>query len=53
MVAVYLTFGLLFLFTDIAIETFPAYREPIGITMLVYGIVRTILIVQKIKRDDN
>jgi hypothetical protein len=53
MVAIYLTIGFLFLFTDVAIETFPAYREPIGITMLVYGIIRTVLIIQKIKRDDD
>ena len=53
MVAVYLTLGLLFLFTDIAIDTFPAYRKPIGATIIVYGIVRIILSVQKNKRDQQ
>lgn len=51
MVAVYLALGLLFLFTDIAIETFPAYRKPIGATMLIYGVVRTILTIQKNKKN--
>jgi hypothetical protein len=53
MVAVYLALGLLFLCTDIAIDTFPAYRKPIGITMLIYGIVRIILTIQKIKKRDH
>jgi len=53
MVAVYLTLGLLFLFTDIAIDIFPAYRKPIGATMVVYGIVRIILAIQKNKRNQQ
>ena len=53
MVTVYLTLGLLFLFTDIAIEMFPAYRKPIGATMVIYGIVRIILTVQKNKQDQR
>ena len=53
MVAVYLTLGLLFLFTDIGIDTFPAYRKPIGVTLLIYAVVRTILTIIKNKNSKN
>ncbi len=53
MIAVYLALGLLFLCTDVAIDTFPAYRKPIGITMIIYAAVRTILTIQKIKKHAN
>lgn len=49
MVAVYLALGVLFFFTDIAIDTFPEYRKTIGITMIVYGILRIFLTIRKIK----
>lgn len=51
MIAVYLTLGLLFLFTDIAIDTFPVYRKPVGIIMIVYGVLRTFLTIRKIKNQ--
>lgn len=49
MVVVYLGLGLLFLFTDIAIDTFPEYRKPIGTTMLIYAVIRTFLTIKKNK----
>ena len=53
MVAVYLALGLLFLFTDIAEETFPARRKAVGTVLLVYGIFRMIITIQKLKRRDQ
>lgn len=53
MIAVYLALGLLFLFTDIGIDKFPAYRKEIGIVMVVYGVIRTYSIVRKIKMEGN
>ena len=40
MVAVYLVVGLLFLFTDIAIQTFPQYRQPVGVVLIAYAAFR-------------
>jgi len=51
MIAVYVALGLLFFFTDIAIETFPNYRKELGMTMLVYSVVRSIMTIRKRKRD--
>ncbi len=53
MVAVYLSLGLLFLFTDISYETFPEYRKELGIVLIVYGIIRTVLAIRKIKRENE
>ncbi len=53
MVAVYLALGLLFLFTDIAIDTFPVYRKPVGIIMIVYAGVRTFLNIKKEKNKQK
>jgi hypothetical protein len=53
MVAVYLALGLLFLFTDIAIDKFPAFRKEIGIVMVVYAVIRTYSTVRKIKLQEN
>jgi hypothetical protein len=39
-VALYLGIGLLFLFSDIAIETFPAYREAVGALLICYAVYR-------------
>jgi uncharacterized protein with PQ loop repeat len=50
MVALYLALGLLFLFTDIAVETFPANRTPIGIAFIIYGLFRMIMTIQKIRK---
>jgi hypothetical protein len=50
MVGVYLALGLLFLFTDIAVNIFPANRTPIGIVFIVYGIFRSFITVRKIRR---
>jgi hypothetical protein len=53
MVAIYLALGLLFLFTDIGIEYFPAFRKEIGWIMLIYAVVRTILSIKKFKRKEH
>lgn len=49
MVAVYLSVGLLFLCSDIGIDTFPEYRKGVGITMVVYAIIRFFLTRHKYK----
>ncbi|MBA3970548.1 MAG: hypothetical protein H0X46_00060 [Bacteroidetes bacterium] len=51
MIAVYLGLGLLFFFTEIAINTFPNYRKELGITMMVYAVIRTIMIIRKHNRE--
>lgn len=53
MVALYFALGLLFLFTDIAIDMFPMYRTGVGITMIVYGIIRTFLTIRKIRQQND
>jgi len=53
MVAIYLTLGLLFLFTDIGIDKFPAFRKEIGVVMLVYGVIRAFTTIRKIKFEGN
>ena len=40
MVAVYLSFGFLFLFTDIADDLFSMYRTPLGLIMSSYACFR-------------
>ena len=50
MVALYLAIGLLFLFTDIAIQTFPVYREPVGGLLIVYAGFRVYSIIRKNKQ---
>lgn len=53
MIAVYLGLGLLFLFTDIAASTFPNYRKELGITMLIYCVIRTFLMIWKHKKEQK
>ncbi len=53
MIAVYVALGLLFFFTDIAIETFPNYRKELGMTMLVYSVVRTIMTIRKRDKESG
>lgn len=50
MVVLYLTIGLLFLFSDIAIQTFPAYREFIGGLLVVYAGFRVYSIIKQNKQ---
>ncbi|HEX8515229.1 MAG TPA: hypothetical protein VF868_03445 [Bacteroidia bacterium] len=50
MVALYFALGLLFLFTDIAIDTFPENRRPIGIVFIIYGLFRMIVTIQKLRK---
>jgi hypothetical protein len=50
MVALYLALGLLFLFTDIAENIFPANRTPIGIVFISYGLFRMVITIRKIKK---
>lgn len=51
MIAVYLGIGLLFFFTDIAVNTFPNYRKELGATMMIYAVVRSFLMIRKHKKD--
>lgn len=51
MVAIYLALGLLFFFTDIAIDTFPAYRKELGFTMMAYAVIRTVMNIRKKRRE--
>lgn len=53
MIAIYLALGLLFLFTDIGVDRFPAYRKEIGVVMLIYGVLRAFTTVRKIKLEGN
>lgn len=53
MVAVYLCIGLLFLFTDIAIDIFPSYRQPVGLIMIAYAGFRVFVGLKKMKADSN
>ncbi|MCW3103403.1 MAG: hypothetical protein JWO09_1843 [Bacteroidetes bacterium] len=53
MVGIYLALGLLFLFTDIGYDLFPANRKPVGIILIVYASFRVILIIQKIRKADK
>ena len=53
MVAVYLIIGLLFLFTDTAIELFPMYRTPVGIVMLAYASFRGYTTYKKIENNES
>ena len=47
MIALYLILGLLFLFSKIAIEVFPIYREAIGGLLISYTFFRMYLILKK------
>jgi hypothetical protein len=51
MVAVYFSIGVIFLFTDLGFDTFPLYRTPIGITLMIYGTFRALLTWQKIRKE--
>ena len=51
MIAVYLGIGLLFFLTDIAINTFPNYRKELGVTMMIYAVVRSFLMIWKHNKD--
>lgn len=53
MIAVYLGLGLLFLFTDIAANTFPNYRKELGITMIIYCAIRTGIMIWKHKKEQR
>lgn len=53
MIALYFIIGLLFLFSDIVIDTFPAYREVIGGILLLYGVFRLYSIVKRRNRRND
>jgi hypothetical protein len=50
MVVLYLIMGLLFLFSDIAIQTFPVYREPVGGVLIIYAGFRLYSTIKQIKQ---
>lgn len=51
MVVLYFIIGLLFVFSDVVIDTFPAYREVIGGILLLYGVFRLYSIVKRKQRQ--
>lgn len=53
MIAVYLSLGLLFFFTQIAENIFPNYRKELGATMIIYAGIRTFLIIRKNRREKD
>ena len=53
MIAVYFALGVLFFFTDIAVDIFPSYRKEIGSTMMVYAVIRIILTIRKNRREKD
>ncbi len=53
MVALYLALGLLFLFTDIATDSFPVYRKEVGIVFLLYASFRTYSTIKKIRKENE
>jgi hypothetical protein len=53
MIAVYVALGLLFLFTDIASDTFPVYRKPVGCVFILYAAMRAFLNIRKQKEKNK
>lgn len=53
MVVIYLAMGVLFLFTDIGIDYFPAFRTEVGWVMIIYAGIRTILSIKKFKQKEH
>jgi hypothetical protein len=53
MVAIYISLGLLFLFTDIAVDAFPAYRKILGCVLIGYGSLRSYLNIKKIREEED
>ena len=51
MVALYLVIGLLFLFSDIAIQTFPLYRTGVGILFIIYAGFRLFVTIRKQRQE--
>jgi hypothetical protein len=52
-VGLYIIIGLGFLFTDVAVQQFPSYREAVGCVLLVYGSFRAYSIVKANKNKQN
>ena len=52
MVALYLALGLLFLFTEVAIDTFPENRQAIGIVFIIYGSFRLVATIYKLRKQN-
>lgn len=50
MVAVYIILGILFLFTKIGNDTFPAYRQEAGIVFIVYALFRFYTTLKRLKQ---
>jgi hypothetical protein len=52
-VGLYFVIGFAFLFTDVAIQQFPTYREAVGCVLLVYGAFRAYSIVKANKKAEE
>jgi len=48
----YITLGTLFLFTNIAIDTFPSYRIQVGILLIAYALFRFYTSTKKLKQKN-
>jgi heme A synthase len=53
MIAMYVTLGLLFLFTQVAIEILPEHRQAMGVVFIVYSVIRATLLIRKIKKTSE
>ena len=49
---VYITIGILFLFTNMAIDTFPSYRTQVGILLIAYALFRFYTSTKKMKQKN-
>jgi len=53
MIAVYVAIGLILIFSDLLINIVSQYRLALGIVFVIYAGFRAVMIVQKIKKDNN
>jgi len=49
---IYIGVGILFLFTNIAIDNFPAYRMQVGILLISYALFRFYTSIKKFKQKN-
>lgn len=51
MVGIYLVIGVLFLFSDIAVQTFPVYRTKVGLLFTFYAGFRLFVTIREKNKD--
>lgn len=52
MILLYFAIGFMFLFTDVVIDSFPAYREIVGGLLIAYGSFRMYVLLKKNKKGE-